>query len=284
MDFGRPVEGYPPAVQVMKWAESLFFGYERHREPLEVYPLCEPGSLLYSGAVAISKGYTRGSILCFGIVQMLMKEDLSTITPDEAAYFTQWLGLFGLSSKKTVANVLRMRFQILGGGGGATKHLNFGLLRGLPLFIGHAAGMADNLLIGPLLPIMWILGATALGNPPNSGYGVCSSFVGFIGDAAGMADNLSDCGAMAKVLVHGNRIRQAFLAPCDPRWLLNVMLIPCTYTSRAVHEHSYRALQLGHQASLRERKTLLATALRFQGRMLTLMDDLWINLHSEFSC
>ena len=94
MDFSRPLEGFPPVVQVLKWSESLFCGYERHREPLEVYPLCEPGSLLYSGAVAISKGYTRGSILCFGIVQSLMKEDVSTFTADEADYFTQWLGLF----------------------------------------------------------------------------------------------------------------------------------------------------------------------------------------------
>ena len=55
------------------------------------------------------------------------------------------------------------------------------------------------------------------------------------------------------------------------RWMLDVLVLPVTYTARCQHEHSFRSLQLAHQASLREKKNLLQTALRFQERAQVLM-------------
>lgn len=52
---------------------------------------------------------------------------------------------------------------------------------------------------------------------------------------------------------------------------MDVLVLPVIYTARSQHEHSFRALQLAHQASLREKKNLLQTALRFQERAESLM-------------
>ena len=67
------------------------FGYERHRESLEIHPICECGELLYGGAVGITKGYTRASILAFGVIQTLKMEDEATLTEEEIDYFSRWL-------------------------------------------------------------------------------------------------------------------------------------------------------------------------------------------------
>ena len=54
---------------------------------------------------------------------------------------------------------------------------------------------------------------------------------------------------------------------------MEVLALPSTYVCRKTHEYSWRSLQLAHQASLRERKNLLQTAIRFRDRATTLMDD-----------
>ena len=55
-------------------------------------------------------------------------------------------------------------------------------------------------------------------------------------------------------------------------------MLPSLFMSRPAHENSYRAMQLAHQASLRERKNLLQSAMRFQA----LMDDAQLSIREDF--
>ncbi|CAE7769661.1 unnamed protein product, partial [Symbiodinium necroappetens] len=91
-EFGRPVDGYPPKVQLERWSSSLFHNFERMREPLEIHPLCELDDPLFGGSVGLTKGFTRASILAFGVVQTLMVEDLSTFSDDEKEHFNKSFG------------------------------------------------------------------------------------------------------------------------------------------------------------------------------------------------
>ncbi|CAE7418630.1 unnamed protein product [Symbiodinium sp. CCMP2592] len=131
-----------------KFAESIFHGFEKSREPIEIQltPGLAPGECLFQGAVGVSKGFLRISILLYGIVQTIMKEDHTSMTEPERVFFTEW-------------------------------------------------------------------------------------------------------------------------------WLESVLMLPATFTVRAAHEYSWRSMQLAHQASLRERKNLLQTALKFQERAVSLMEE-----------
>ena len=90
-----PPDGYPPKIQWERFAESIFHGFEKHREPIEIYP--SPGvstnDPLFGNSVCLAKGYSRCSILLFGIVQTLKKEDQATFSEAERDFFTQRLGL-----------------------------------------------------------------------------------------------------------------------------------------------------------------------------------------------
>ena len=63
--------------------------------------------------------------------------------------------------------------------------------------------------------------------------------------------------------------------------MLDVLVLPVAYTSRPHHENSWRSLQLAHQASLREKKNLLQTALRFQERAEALLEAVRPNIISS---
>jgi hypothetical protein len=88
--FSEPVAGYPPRVQWARWAQSIWFGYERFREPLEVHNVASLGlgEKLWPGSVSFTKGYTRASILAFGILQTLLVEDMESLTEAEREFFT----------------------------------------------------------------------------------------------------------------------------------------------------------------------------------------------------
>ncbi|CAE7749170.1 unnamed protein product [Symbiodinium sp. CCMP2456] len=74
--YSKPTEGWPPKVNMDKFAESIFHGFEKDREPLEIQltPGLQPGEPLYQGSVALTKGFCRCSIILYGIVQTIMKE------------------------------------------------------------------------------------------------------------------------------------------------------------------------------------------------------------------
>ncbi|CAE6965558.1 unnamed protein product [Symbiodinium sp. CCMP2592] len=135
----KPTEGFPPLVQFRRWCESIWFSFEKAREPLEVHAVTVAGGdMLQQGAVGLTKGYTRSAVILYAIIRTLMIEDTEAMAEPEREFFTQWM--------------------------------------------------------------------------------------------------------------------------------LDVLLIPVSFVSRSQHEHSFRSLQLAHQASLREKKNLLQTALRFQER------------------
>ncbi|CAE7777691.1 unnamed protein product [Symbiodinium sp. CCMP2456] len=74
--FTKPTEGWPPKVNMDKFAESIFHGFEKDREPLEIQLTAglSPGEPLFQGCVGVSKGFLRVSIILYGIVQTIMRE------------------------------------------------------------------------------------------------------------------------------------------------------------------------------------------------------------------
>lgn len=92
--YSKPTEGWPPKVNMDKFAESIFHGFEKDREPLEIQltPGLQPGEPLYQGSVALTKGFCRCSIILYGIVQTIMKEDHATMSEAERAFFTECTG------------------------------------------------------------------------------------------------------------------------------------------------------------------------------------------------
>ena len=98
--FVKPTEGWPPKVNMDKFAESIFHGFEKDREPLEIQltPGMSLGEPLFQGCVGISKGFLRVSIILYGIVQTIMKEDHTTMSEPEREFFTQWFDCFLISS------------------------------------------------------------------------------------------------------------------------------------------------------------------------------------------
>ena len=56
------------------------------------------GEPLFQGCVGISKGFLRVSIILYGIVQTIMKEDHTTMSEPEREFFTQWFDCFLISS------------------------------------------------------------------------------------------------------------------------------------------------------------------------------------------
>ena len=98
-EYGVPVEGYPPKVVMEKFAPSLFMGFERFREPLEIHPKSgKLGDPLFVGSVGFTKGFTRASILAFGVIQTIMREDESELSQEELEYFKKQFAFNLLSS------------------------------------------------------------------------------------------------------------------------------------------------------------------------------------------
>ncbi|CAE7499646.1 unnamed protein product [Symbiodinium sp. CCMP2592] len=90
-----PVDQAPPLVTWSKFAPSIFSCWENEREPLEVRPLgtpaLRPGDLLSRASVAVCRGYSRSTIIGFGIARTLMVEDIGTMPESEKEEFTRWL-------------------------------------------------------------------------------------------------------------------------------------------------------------------------------------------------
>ena len=89
--YAKPVDGWPPKINMDKFAESIFHGFEKDREPLEIQltPSLAPGECLFQGAVGVSKGFLRISIILYGIVQTIIKEDHTSMTEPERVFFTE---------------------------------------------------------------------------------------------------------------------------------------------------------------------------------------------------
>ena len=89
---GKPTEGFPPVVQFQRWCESIWFSYEKGREPLEVHPRdVVPGERLQRGSVGLTKGYTRSAVILYGIIRTLMLEDHESMMDTEKEFFTTCL-------------------------------------------------------------------------------------------------------------------------------------------------------------------------------------------------
>ena len=86
-----PIDGYPPKIHLEKFAESMHHGCEPLREPLEVHPKCGLGDALHGSAVGLTKGFTRASILEFGILQTMAEEDKADLSAGELEYFKKLL-------------------------------------------------------------------------------------------------------------------------------------------------------------------------------------------------
>ncbi|CAE7407664.1 unnamed protein product, partial [Symbiodinium necroappetens] len=88
----KPTEGFPPLVQFQRWCESIWFSFEKSREPLEVHPLdVLPGERLQQGGVGLTKGFTRSSVILYGIIRTVMIEDPESFSDTEKEFFTTWL-------------------------------------------------------------------------------------------------------------------------------------------------------------------------------------------------
>ena len=73
---GKPTEGFPPVVQFRRWCESIWFAFEKAREPLEVHcAMVSPGEMLQRGAVGLTKGFTRCAVILYAIIRTLMVQD-----------------------------------------------------------------------------------------------------------------------------------------------------------------------------------------------------------------
>ena len=60
---------------------------------MEVHPLeVGLGDPLHGGAVGLTKGFTRATILAFAIIRTIMIEDKTTLSEAEASYFTERFG------------------------------------------------------------------------------------------------------------------------------------------------------------------------------------------------
>ena len=81
-------------LSAKRWAETIWHGFEKTREPLEVFPApgLNPGDALSGNTVSLAKGYTRVSILVYAMAQTLMVEDLTDVDDSEKDFFTKLLG------------------------------------------------------------------------------------------------------------------------------------------------------------------------------------------------
>ena len=90
---GKPTEGFPPVVQFRRWCESIWFAFEKAREPLEVHcAMVSPGEMLQRGAVGLTKGFTRCAVILYAIIRTLMVQDGESMTEPEREFFTQCRG------------------------------------------------------------------------------------------------------------------------------------------------------------------------------------------------
>ena len=89
-----PVDQAPPLVTWSKFAPSIWTAWENEREPLEVRPQAVPplqaGDRLTRASVGVCRGYSRSTIIAFGIARTLMIEDLATMMESEKEEFTRW--------------------------------------------------------------------------------------------------------------------------------------------------------------------------------------------------
>ena len=73
---------------------SILRKFEKQREPLEVFPVkINEGGVLDPTSISLSKGFTRVSIIAFGVIQTLMKEEGDSMTEPEREFFTQPLAV-----------------------------------------------------------------------------------------------------------------------------------------------------------------------------------------------
>ena len=74
-------------------AESIWFAFEKAREPLEVHcAMVSPGEMLQRGAVGLTKGFTRCAVILYAIIRTLMVQDGESMTEPEREFFTQCRG------------------------------------------------------------------------------------------------------------------------------------------------------------------------------------------------
>ena len=88
-----PVDKAPPLVTWSKFAPSIWSSWENEREPMEVKPMVhnglQSGDHLSKFSIAVVRGYSRSTVLAYGIAQTLMVEDLATLSDAEKEEFTR---------------------------------------------------------------------------------------------------------------------------------------------------------------------------------------------------
>ena len=86
-----PVDKAPPMVTWAKFAPSIWSAWEGNREPLEIRPLSHdilrPGDALALRKVGVCRGYSRATIIGFGICQTLMIEDQTSFSEEQLQEF-----------------------------------------------------------------------------------------------------------------------------------------------------------------------------------------------------
>ena len=88
-----PVDQAPPLVTWGKFAPSIWTSWENEREPLEIKPLSSAmmtaGDRLTRASLGVCRGYSRSTIIAFGIARTLMIEDVATMMESEKEEFTR---------------------------------------------------------------------------------------------------------------------------------------------------------------------------------------------------
>ena len=109
LNFQKPTDGYPPFCQWQKWSDAIWHGFEKDREPFEVYPdRINPGDPLDLTSVRLVKGYTRG----FGVIETLIQDQASLTEPERCE---RLVGGFSEASWGILRGLLGDSKRLLGG-------------------------------------------------------------------------------------------------------------------------------------------------------------------------
>ena len=115
-----PVDRAPPLITWAKFAPSIWTAWESEREPFEVkaatHKVLSPGDRLEVSSVGVARGYTRASIIAFGIARTLMVEDISTFSEAEKAEFTKQLAFIILAHVQPCPSQTKFIFSRAGQG------------------------------------------------------------------------------------------------------------------------------------------------------------------------